>query len=78
MKAPFYSSGALWHGVMSNEQIRVQRELCQSVALAVRISTKNDSLALDFHSPCERGKPTMNNAHRVHHHVGVAKHEHWF
>src|SRR5579864_3681597 len=78
METPFHSGGALRYGVVSDKQICVRCELCQSVALAVRISTKNDPLTLNFHSPCERRKPTMNHAHRVRHHVGVAEHEYWF
>ena len=66
MEAPFDSGSALRYGVMSDEQICVQRELCQSVSFAVRISTENDSLAAHFHPPCQRGKPTMNHAYCVH------------
>src|ERR1700687_2229925 len=78
MEASFHSGSALRYGVMSDEQICVQRELRQSVSFAVRISTKDDPLAPQFHSPRQCGKPTMNHAHCVHDDVGVAKHEYRF
>ena len=69
MKAPFHSGSALLYGVMRNEQICIQRELRQSVSVAIRIFTKNDALAGHFHAPIQRGKPSMNNAHCIHYHV---------
>src|SRR6516165_154763 len=78
MEAPFHSGSALGYGIMGDEQICIQRELRQSVSLAVCISTKNNALAAHFHSPCQRGKPTMNNAHCIHRQVGVAKHKYGF
>ncbi len=75
MEAPFHSGSTLRYSVMSDEQICIQRELCQSVSFAVRISTENDPLPAHFHSPCQRGKRAMNHAHCVHDHAGVAKHE---
>src|SRR5579863_9466385 len=75
MKAPFHSGSALRYSVMSDEQIGVHRELRQSIPFAVRISAKNDPLAAHFHSPCQRGKPTMNDPHCVYDDVGISEHE---
>ncbi len=41
MKTPFDSGSTFLNGVMSDEQICIQRELCQAVSFAVRISTKS-------------------------------------
>ena len=46
MQAPFHSGSALPHGVMGDEQICVERELCQSVSVAVCVSTKNDAFPM--------------------------------
>ncbi len=70
----FHSGDAFRDCVVSNEQIRIRRQLWQTRALAIRIAAENDDFAAHLYSPRKGWNSSVDHAHRLRGNAATAKH----
>ena len=72
MQPPLNPSSPFWHGVVSDEQIRVRCQF-RKTSLTVRVSAKHHQFAVHFYPPCQGRDSSMNHADRIRRKIPAVK-----